>query len=877
MLGWLTFAKGHMTNHFRIPAGQNLLKQCGPDGVMACRWLWFLGLVLAWYPALAAQPPVIHGDKIVPHWFAGADGVTNQFWYDLDQAGGGHEFIRVDAAAGRRGPAFDHARVAAALTQLTGHKATAGRLDFQAVDFAPDGKTVTLAGLDGSWRLDLADYSLTVLSSNAPEADTLPAESDWHASRASEVETRVVFVNRLAQPVLLFWIDNAGHQVAYGEIPAGERFDQHTFAGHVWLVTTETHETIAAFTARREPAMAVVGKSSPAKAAPARRRDRKNRKASEAASASVVSPDDKWSALVRGDNLFLHELGTTNEIPLSADASRDDSYARHSEYASGMDLEDDSSEVSAPEVYWSPDSKHLVAIRHRPGTPREVHLIESSPEDQVQPKMISIPYLKAGDTVPVNIPHLFAVETKAEIPVSNVLFTNPWSIDGFQWEADSTRFTFQYNQRGHQALRVLAVAADSGAVTAIVNETNQTFIDYSGKYFCERVDEAGELIWMSERDGWNHLYLYDAKTGAVKNQITKGEWVVRSVERVDHANRQIWFTAGGIVPGQDPYFEQCCRVNFDGSGLTVLTAGNGTHTAQFSPDRKYLIDTWSRVDALPVTELRSCQDGRLVCPLETAAVSGRLVTPAPFTAKGRDGVTDIYGVIWRPADFNPRKKYAVIEYIYAGPHSSFVPKAFRPGYSQQKLADEGYIVVQMDGMGTANRSKAFHDVCWKNLKDAGFPDRILWIRAAAKQFPGFDLARVGIYGTSAGGQDALRALLDHGDFYRAGIADSGCYDNRMDKIWWNEQWMGWPVDDSYVRSSCVTDAHKLTGKLLLMAGELDRNVDPSSTLQVVNALVKADKNFELFIMPGMGHGVLSTAYGWRRLEGFFARELGGPR
>ncbi|HEX4349110.1 MAG TPA: prolyl oligopeptidase family serine peptidase, partial [Verrucomicrobiae bacterium] len=363
----------------------------------------------------------------------------------------------------------------------------------------------------------------------------------------------------------------------------------------------------------------------------------------------------------------------------------------------------------------------------------------------------------------------------------------------------------------------------------------------------------------------------------VKNQITKGEWVLRSVDFVDRTNRQIWFQAGGIVPGQDPYFVHFCRINFDGTGLTVLTGGNGTHSAQFSPDRKYLVDTWSRVDSLPVTELRRCADGKLVCKLETAEVTGKLSMPETFVAKGRDGTTDIYGEIWFPKDFDKGKKYAVIEDIYAGPQDSFTPKNFHTADQQQHVADDGFIVVQMDGMGTANRSKAFHDVCWKNLRDAGFPDRLLWIRAAAKKYPAMDLSRAGIFGTSAGGQDALRGLLDHGDFYQAGVADSGCYDNRMDKIWWNEQWMGWPVDDSYTRSSCVTDAHKLQGKLLLLAGEMDKNVDPASTMQVVNALVKADKNFELFIMPGQGHGVLSTEYGKRRLEDFFERTLGGPK
>jgi len=262
--------------------------------------------------------------------------------------------------------------------------------------------------------------------------------------------------------------------------------------------------------------------------------------------------------------------------------------------------------------------------------------------------------------------------------------------------------------------------------------------------------------------------------------------------------------------------------------------------------------------------------------VEEQADDGELLTsgwraPERFVAKGRDGVTDIYGIIRWPKNFDPGKKYPVLEDIYAGPHDSFVPKRFEVNSRNQGLAEHGFIVVQIDGMGTSNRSKKFHDVCWKNLQDSGFDDRIAWIKAAAAKYPSLDLERVGIFGTSAGGQSALRAMLDHGDFYKACVSDSGCHDNRMDKIWWNEQWLGWPVDDSYVRGSNVVDAHKLKGKLLLMVGELDKNVDPSSTFQVVNALIKADQDFELLDMPGAGHGVARTPYGARRLVDFFVR------
>jgi dipeptidyl aminopeptidase/acylaminoacyl peptidase len=583
--------------------------------------------------------------------------------------------------------------------------------------------------------------------------------------------------------------------------------------------------------------------------------------------------------VVHHNDLYLREVATGAEWPLTTGSTATNTYARDEEINRGIEMDYGRNDpaVPTPEVAWSPDSRHLVAMRLTPGTTRRVYLIESSPEDQLQPKLDSYPYLKPGDDVPIRKPHLFDAVARREVPVADTLFPNPWSTEDLRWSPDSSRFTFVYNQRGHQILRIIGVDAANGTARAIVNEQSPTFICYSSKYFAEYLDDTGEIIWMSERDGWNHLYLYDAQTGAVKNQVTKGEWVVRSVERVDRERRQIWFQAGGIRPGQDPYYLHLCRVNFDGNGLTVLTEGDGTHTEQYSPDRRWFIDTWSRVDCAPVNELRRSADGRLMCVLEQGdatawlAAGGRF--PERFTAKARDGVTDIYGVIWRPQNFSRFKEYPVLENIYAGPQDSFTPKSFHPRYAEQKLANRGFVVVQMDGMGTSNRSKKFHDYCWRNLADAGFPDRMLWIRAAAARYHSLDLKRVGIYGTSAGGQDALRGLLDHGDFYRAGVADSGCHDNRMDKIWWNEQWMGWPVDDAYVRSSNVVDAHKLHSDLLLMYGELDRNVDPASTMQVVNALIKAGKNFELLAMPGAGHGIARTTYGEHRLEDFFVRHL----
>ncbi len=326
--------------------------------------------------------------------------------------------------------------------------------------------------------------------------------------------------------------------------------------------------------------------------------------------------------------------------------------------------------------------------------------------------------------------------------------------------------------------------------------------------------------------------------GEIRNQITKGEWVVRGIDRIDEDARQIWFHACGKNADQDPYFVHYYRVNFDGSGLVALTEGNGKHSIQYSPDRRYLIDTYSRVDMAPVHELRRVSDGKLVCPLEKADISELTASgwtaPEVFVAKGRDGKTDIWGIICRPKDFDPSKKYPVIEYIYAGPQGSYVPKTLQPVRRQfASLTDLGFIVVQMDGMGTANRSKAFHDVCWKNLKDAGFPDRILWHQAAAKKYPYYDISRVGVYGNSAGGQNAAAAVLFHPEFYKAAVASCGCHDNRMDKASWNEQWMGYPVGPCYAECSNIDNAARLRGKLFLIVGEMDDNVPPESTMRFV--------------------------------------------
>ncbi|QNL50770.1 prolyl oligopeptidase family serine peptidase [Olivibacter sp. SDN3] len=575
----------------------------------------------------------------------------------------------------------------------------------------------------------------------------------------------------------------------------------------------------------------------------------------------TCSPDSQWVAYIKNYNVYVQRIDQKEkEIQLSFDGSEGEYY--------------DSS------VSWSPDGKKLVAAKVRDNKGHKLYLIESSPEDQLQPKLQTRDYLKPGDALPQRSPVLFLIDEEKSFTIPAEWIANQYNLTFPAWREDSRAFTIEYNQRGHQIYRIIEMNAVTGSAKVLIEEQNDTFIDYSGKKYRYDVTDGQEIIWASERDGWNHLYLYDGMTGRVKNQITNGPWVVRKVVHVDEQRRQLIFAASGREAEQDPYLIHYYRINFDGSDLKPLTTENAHHEANFSDDYHLFVDQYSRVDQAPVTVVRNTENGEVLMELEKADIQPLRAAgwkmPEVFTAKGRDGKTDIWGIIIRPSNFDANKRYPIIEYIYAGPHSSFVPKSFQTlvPSGAQELAELGFIVVQMDGMGTSNRSKAFHDVCWKNLKDAGFPDRIAWMKAAAQRYPYMDIDRVGIFGTSAGGQSAAGAVLFHPEFYKVAVSSCGCHDNRMDKMWWNEQWMGYPIGPHYAESSNVVNAHKLKGKLMLIVGELDDNVDPSSTLQVVDALIKADKNFDFLMVPGMGHSS-GGDFGEHKRRDYFVKHLLG--
>lgn len=565
------------------------------------------------------------------------------------------------------------------------------------------------------------------------------------------------------------------------------------------------------------------------------------------------SPDKKSEIEVRGGNLILIDVASRAETPLSKDGTLDKPYGNFE---------------------WSPDGKTVVAYKIDPKETKMVHYVLSSVPGTTRGQLKSREYAQPGDEFTSYQPYIFNLSTKTSTKV-DVAPTDFFGPQPLHWRYNNSRYyTYEKADRGHQRFRVIEVDVQTGKTRNVIDEKTKTFI-YENRIYTRYLPKTNEIIYTSEQDGWQHLYLVNGITGKQK-LITKGNWVVRDVDSVDITKRQVWFKASGMNKNEDPYFIHYYRIGFDGKGLTNLTPETGNHVLSFSPDRKYYLDTYSQVNIPPVTKLKLTASTKPLQEIEHGDAAPFLNTgvklPEVFVSKGRDGVTDIWGVVCMPSKMDPTKTYPIIENIYAGPQDSFVPKSFLPASEMQSIAELGFIVVQIDGMGTANRSKAFHDVCWHNLADAGFADRILWMKAMAKKYPNADINKIGVYGTSAGGQNSTGALLFHPEFYKAAVSACGCHDNRIDKQWWNEQWMGYPVGEHYAAQSNITNAAKLQGNLFLIVGEADENVPPESTYRLADALIKANKDFDILSIPGMGHSD-GGVYGRRRKKDFFIKHL----
>lgn len=572
----------------------------------------------------------------------------------------------------------------------------------------------------------------------------------------------------------------------------------------------------------------------------------------------VVSPDGTKEAFIRESNVWVRNLADNSLTQLSHDGAPGNYYSS--------------------EIVWSPDSRRVASCRIRPAEKRFVYYVESSPADQIQPKLHKQEYAKPGDELRFKVPCIFEADGSKALAPDTRLFASQYDLYGPIWNADSEGITFEYNERGHKNYRILEMSASDGEVRPLVEESHDKYVNYS-RIFRHYLADGKRIIWSSERDNYNHLYMYDRQTARPVCQITKGPWYVRRVINVDEEKGKIYFTANGVNQDEDPYFIRLYSVNFDGSGFIDLTPSRGTHRVSLSPDGSRVVDTYSTVADAPVTVIRDAVDGSVISTLAKADITplteAGWKAPEVFAAPGRDGKTMMWGLIYRPSNFDPAKKYPVVEYIYQGPGDQYVAKSFRAfDRNMSSLAELGFIVVMVDGMGTSFRSREFENVCHKNLVDAGLPDHIAWIKAAAEKYPYMDIDRVGIFGASAGGQESTTAVLHHPEFYKAAYSSCGCHDNRMDKIWWNEQWMGYPVDESYSKASNVDNAHLLTRPLMLVVGELDDNVDPASTMQVANALIKAGKDFELVVIPGAAH-TMGESFGEHKRFDFFVRHLMG--
>ncbi len=527
-------------------------------------------------------------------------------------------------------------------------------------------------------------------------------------------------------------------------------------------------------------------------------------------------------------------------------------------------------------VSWSPDGRHFALWRERT-VPVRQYLVT----DSVKQTKKAMSYDKPGDDRTERIPWVFSVDGKiAARPTLDVLPLSH-TTDRLDWSADSKRLLSEFIKRGFTGHGIIEFDVERRSWRRLLVEEDPKFVYSFATRFRYDLNE-GRTLWLSERSGWLHLYMVNLIDGKTMDAVTSGTWVMKEVIKVDEKAGAVTFIALGRNAGENPYHQHFCKV-VSGHAVVDLTPSDGNHEATFSPDRRTLIDAASRIDQAPSYMLRSGVDGRAIAalgagdltPLKTAGW-----TPAmPFVAKDRDGKTDIWGVVTRPYPFDPKKKYPVIENIYAGPHGSFAPHAFNWwNRNHRELSMLGFYVVQMDGRGTSNRGKEFHQVSWRNLKDGGFEDRIAWMKALAKVEPGVDLTRVGIFGGSAGGQNTAHALLLHGDFYKAGAADCGCYDNRIDKLWWNEQWLGYPVGSWYEENSCAHYAANLRGRLFLSVGESDTNVDVKCSYDFRDALLAAGKKdqFEFHVIPGANHGAGEANEFREKRARFFLSALGAP-
>jgi len=600
---------------------------------------------------------------------------------------------------------------------------------------------------------------------------------------------------------------------------------------------------------------------------------------------SIVSPDGTRGAFIRDHNLWIRNLDTGKETQLTTDGVKDFGYATNN---AGW------TKSERPVLLWSPDSKKIATFQHDGRGVGEMYLVTTNVG---HPKLEAWKYPLPEDkgifrihrlVIHLEGPRVVRLQMSPDQHRSTVtdhIALRTGELADAEWSPDSSLLAFVSVSRDHKHVVLRTTDPETGTVREVLEEKVDTFFESGfNKVNWHVLPESNEVIWFSQRDDWGHLYLYDLETGELKKRITGGNWNVLQVLRVDRKERTMYFTGAGREQG-DPYFQYLYRIGMDGSGLKLLSPSNANHTISLSPSGDYFVDTYSTPVEPPVSELRE-KNGHKLLALEKADIS-RLVKegwipPVPFTVKARDGVTDLYGLLFMPTDFDSANKYPIINNIYPGPQTGSVgSRSFSASRGdRQALAELGFIVVSIDAMGTPMRSKSFHAAYYGNMGDNGLPDQITGMKQLAERFPWIDIERVGIYGHSGGGFASTDAILRYPDFFKVAVSGAGNHDNRSYEDDWGEKWQGlletYPDGTSnYDNQANQLLAKNLKGKLLLAHGTMDSNVPMYNTLLVVDELIAANKDFDLILFPNRGHGFGRESYMMRQRWDYFVKHLMG--
>lgn len=593
----------------------------------------------------------------------------------------------------------------------------------------------------------------------------------------------------------------------------------------------------------------------------------------------ALSPDKRWRVLARDHNLYLEETASGRLRQLTTDGTEQAPYARPIVNLTEMVAQGTSTPSIDADVAWSPDSRRLITYQMSLAGARRLSVVQSTPPEGAAPRVFDYVYPMAGDErVPTARAVIITVEsgavTRVESPVQEMLY---YGGPEFHWTRDGTAVLQSIASRGYGALRLYSIDPVTGRSVQLHADESDRFVDFYAHRWTYS-PEANAVFWLSERAGWNHVLRVSPR--GEKTFLTTGAWTVSELAGNDISGRASFVVGRGREPGRDPYLRHLYRVESDGRKLTLLTPEPADHDAHVSPDGRFFVDNLSTIDQPTRSLLRSTRDGAVLMELQRADIvemtQRGLRLPEPFTTLAADGKTPLYGALYKPSSFDPGKRYPLVEYIYTGPHTITTPKSFNDALRLDvafSMAELGFIVVVVDARGTSGRGRTFLDPAYHNLHAVGLDDHVAALKSLASRHSYIDAAAVGIYGFSAGGYDVVRALTEQPGFYKAGVSASGNHDNRLDKAIWNEQWMGYPLGPQYTANSNVTWAGKLAGRLLLAHGELDENVPVAATLRLADALIAANKPFELLIVPNADHYLAKVSYFNRRRFEFFLRVL----